>query len=567
MGSIALYNYTSQSVTNLPCGAMLGTEIVTKTGGTEVIDGVTWTVTKTSNTNGYYRIEATTPNKISMVNCYKALSAMGLSSVDLFDGDITSYFNTGSIRYGYNSDYTSLPYFTLSKSEVDTSNYDFNINVQPQTYYTGVEVHVYNSTTSTCLLSPVFVATDDTYEHGAFGFVTFEAQDAYPHDLTTINVYFYPSLTSDYVPDAGNYGYHPTSANTSSNKPGVGGVGKKADGTPSGKHPGYHTGTITQPGAPDESQASMTGVGLLTAYKIDKSNIQELAKCLYSQTLLSAIANISVNPLDAIVSLNIFPYNPTTGSSSAIRLLNHVCTALDLGVNAFGNPLTSQYATVDFGTVNIYENWGSFLDYSMTQIELYLPFIGTVELDVAECMDGSVNVEYTIDFITGMCVANVLCTRSITLPSGQIATSTAQHAFQGNCAIQVPLGNVSYSQMVGNLISACTTGLTNPTSGGVKIITDMATGGYEPNVTTKGSIVANAGFCSVLYPYIRITRPITAEPDSYQDAMGYPSYINTTLGECRDLCICDSIDLRSITGATASEIERIRQMCLDGVHV
>ena len=69
------------------------------------------------------------------------------------------------------------------------------------------------------------------------------------------------------------------------------------------------------------------------------------------------------------------------------------------------------------------------------------------------------------------------------------------------------------------------------------------------------------------YPYIKVTRPITTEPDSYQTVMGYPSYINTTLGQCDDLCVCAEIDLKTITGATPSELERIRQYCLNGVHV
>lgn len=166
-----------------------------------------------------------------------------------------------------------------------------------------------------------------------------------------------------------------------------------------------------------------------------------------------------------------------------------------------------------------------------------------------------------------MCVANVLCERSFPLPSGKLIPNRAQHAYQGNCAIQIPLSAADYGSMVGSLINACTQAISNPVGGFAGIASDAIAGGMRPNISSKGNIVANSGFCSVLYPYVRITRPITAEPDSYQEVMGYPSYINTSLGQCEDLCICDEIDLKDITGATEEELDRIRQMCKDGVYV
>ena len=232
-----------------------------------------------------------------------------------------------------------------------------------------------------------------------------------------------------------------------------------------------------------------------------------------------------------------------------------------------GSNLSSEFNVIEFGTVQIPENWGNFLDYSQTAIELYLPFVGTVNIDVSECMGGSINVQYTVDFFTGMCVANVLCERSFNLPSGKLIPNRAQHAYQGNCAIQIPLSATNYGSMVGSLINACTQGITNPVNGFMGVASDAVGGGFSPNVSSKGNIVANSGFCSVLYPYVRLTRPITAEPDSYQEVMGYPSYIDTSLGYCSGLCICDEIDLKGVTGATESELNKIRQYCKDGVYV
>ena len=364
----------------------------------------------------------------------------------------------------------------------------------------------------------------------------------------------------------GEKGFRPTGDYTSKDKPGIGGRGSEPGPTPR-----YKGDPVTQPGAPDESHASAVGSGFINCYEIDTANLAKVGQCLYGSTLLGLIQSLAINPLDFIISLMVFPAKPDVGAAENIKLGGWLAAAAGgaaLGFDASGNRLASEFKVVDFGTVQIPENWGSFLDYQ-SQIELYLPFVGTVSIDVSECMAGSINVQYTIDFFTGMCVANVLCSKpAFVLPNGEVIQDVvAQHAYQGNCAIQIPLSAVNYGNMVGSLINACTQGITNPVMGLVNGLDTGISGGFRPTVTSKGNIVANSGFCSVLYPYVRLTRPITAEPDSYQEVMGYPSYVNTTLGECEDLCVCDDIDLKGITGATDNEINRIRQLCKEGVYV
>lgn len=370
-------------------------------------------------------------------------------------------------------------------------------------------------------------------------------------------------LTIDPAP--GYKGFKPTGTKYKRTKPGVGGIGHGATGHK--QNPGYETDNISNPSAPNETYASAIGSGFVHAYNIVQNSLDGLAKCLWGTTLSTAITNLFVNPLDFIISLNVFPCKPSMGASTPIKIGKWQCITTDLGANAFGLPLTNQFKVLHFGTVNIYENWGSFLDYTNTSIELYLPFIGTVDIDTSEVMNGSIDLDYTIDFFTGMCVANVNCNRTVELPDGSVKNQKSQHSFQGNCSMSVPLSQIQYGNMIGSLIQAGTNGLKNPALGVGTLVNEAVSGGFKPSVTAKGTISANAGFCSVLFPYVRITRPISAESDSFQEVMGYPSYIDSTLGECEDLCICESIDLHTITGATDSEIERIRQLCLEGVHV
>lgn len=387
------------------------------------------------------------------------------------------------------------------------------------------------------------------------------------------NFYWSTTLTSESwgepETDPGDKGFRPTGAGTKKTRPGIG-------GRPSGGHgkdPEYRSDPITQPGDPDESGASASGSGFLTAYEMTSGNLAGVGACLFGSTLEGKLSGLFVNPLDWLVSLNVFPAKPTAGGSYPVKLgrykcVNDITDPEALGVDAYGAKLTKQFKVFDFGTLSVPENWGNFLDYEGTQIDLYLPFIGTVSIDPAELLGGTINVQYTIDFFTGMCVANVLCTKNMELPSGQaLSNINAQHSYQGNCATQIPLTRVDYGSMIGNLINSCTQAITNPTGALVNMAEGALNGAFRPSVTSKGNIVANSGYCSVLYPYLRITRPITAEPESFQEVVGYPSYINTTLGECDGICVCEDIDLKGITGATESELNKIKQACREGVYV
>lgn len=461
-------------------------------------------------------------------------------------------------------------YLRLTKIDPDEDWIDY--------YAGGTDAAQINCRTTWCPVDHVRVAlATATISNETYLGLYFQGHDLGPSANDTWNAWFFVYCEDpdgaynelfellDLGPAPGQPGYRPTGNKYVGDKA-IGGRG--AHSSDHGKQPGYYTDTLTNPGAPDESGASAVNSGMLTAYNITDNALANFATCLYSSTFSTALTGLFYNPLDFVISLNIFPAKPTTGSSTPVKLGRWKCTAGDLGTDASGLPLTNQFKTYNFGKIEVPENWGSFLDYSHTQIELFLPFIGSVEIDTAEVMNGEIEVEYTIDFFTGMCVANVNCNKTVVLPDGGHRPQYSQHSYQGNCAINVPLSQVQYGNMIGSLINAGTAGLTKGMGSGIATLaSEAASGAFKPSVTTRGTISANAGFCSVLRPYLRITRPISAESDSFQEVMGYTSYVDSKLGECQGYCVCDNIDLSSITGATESELERIKQMCLEGVHV
>lgn len=562
MGYLFAYNYTSHEVQNLPACVMQAADLqsITDHSVVDIKNGTTWSVVKSGNS-----IQIGGGGNISFDadNIEHILDICGISNRDVLSSDVITFPDAdiqAGTNYGFNSNFTARPYF----SYVIEGNF-YTLSLYPSSSSHSAQAEI----GANRFAAAIYAATNSSLTSGALGII---GANFGPYN-SVIDIYYDPSIVLNdiYGLAPGGKGFRPTAARTTKDIPGNGG---RPTGQPNKKDPDYASDTIAQPGAPDESVASAIGSGFLTCYKITPSNLELVGKNLYSETLLDIVKNITVNPLDFIVSLMIFPCSPAAvGSSTNIKLGGWLCAAAGggiinaLGTAAVGAPLSKQFAVFDFGTVSIDENFGSFLDYSQTTVELYLPFIGSVNIDVSECMGGSINVQYTVDFFTGMCVANVLCQRSFPLPSGKLIPNRAQHSYQGNCAIQIPLSAINYGSMIGSLINACTQGITNPVSGFVGMASDAVGGGFRPNVSSKGNIVANSGFCSVLYPYVRITRPITAEPYNYQEVMGYPSYINDTLGQCEGLCICDDIDLKGVAGATESELNKIRQYCKDGVYI
>lgn len=519
----------------------------------------------------YHAIEITGHGYINSDNYHLFMNAAGLGYIEYtFQADIRAWLeaNSGQHRFGGNETQTIYPtiagqYSTsnnfwqaqVSIAENAQSARTFSLSGQPHASYTTFGY-----------ASFIALDTRSEAEYGGFVFgliglncVHSATNDDVIFELSWNNTINARTLSAGYSPDAGQKGFKPVGDRTRPNSP-VGGGGR------SGQVPPYTTDTIELPGEPNESYASAIGSGFINVYKVEESQLRKVGNILFDPDFDGRLKQLISNPIDCLISLNVFPCAPHTGSSEYIRGFGFNFKFEDDSDSATGHRLSKQFRTFDFGSVVIPEQWESYLDYDATSVTLFLPFIGEVDLPTAEVMGSSVNVTYTVDFLTGMCVANVGITKAVSIGDRSVSNK-AVHSYQGNCAVNIPLTAVNYGAMVGSFINAANTGLRSGIAGGLSsLASDIVSGGFKPTVTTKGTLSANAGFCGVLYPYITINRPIPVECDNYQEVEGYPSYINNTIGSLQGLCVCDAIDLSGITGATASEIARLEQLCKEGVR-
>lgn len=568
MSYIGLYDYdNSFEPIGIPCANMAYSSVDNIPEG-DVVDatGVEWTIDKSTSGNmTTYTYTAPigsntilSPSALMKVPGLNTLiNAMGSNCMAMLDD-----MGVGTeFRAGADDQSISYPYYGFLMDEHASGNKRYKIQLA-QNAGTGTSREVVLSDSAHLTFCPVAFTTDseDIYGGCVYGLFWMETYDnGYTKIyLTYDNAINNNTFDTEYQPDPGNQGFKPRK--NKFKKP-------RGGGSKSGTKASYLSDVLTNPGEPDESEASVAGAGFIHVYKIDSQNLENLGEALFSQNMIAFINDIYMKPMDFVLSLNIFPCRPTNTSSQILKLGSHPVTLENFGVICTADKLNRQFKTFHFGTLSCAEMFESFLDYDSSAFSLYLPFIGEVDIDINEVMNGSITVDYTVDFYTGMCVANVLCEKVVELDDVS-PHQYSQHSFQGNCSVQVPLGAESYGAMVGSLINACAVGLKGNVAGAtLSFAADGISGGWAPTVSTKGSVSANAGFCSVLYPYVTITRPIPAENDTYQEVMGYPSYLPTNLGECQGLCVCEDILLENVPYATDNELSRIKQLCKEGIIV
>ena len=222
---------------------------------------------------------------------------------------------------------------------------------------------------------------------------------------------------------------------------------------------------------PSLPSISAANSGLLTLFRPSLSQLHDLGDYLWTNItdFIENLQKLFSNPMDYFVAFHIVPCSPNVGTARNIKigLWN---------TNISMPPVLSQWHTHNCGMVTLPEYWGSALDYApYTKLTLFLPFIGSVQLDTDEFMGKQINVTYNIDLLSGQCVAMVT---TPTLP-GQ--TGSVVYQFTGECSVSVPLTGADWSRVYSAVFGAVGTALTG------------AVGAASAGVAAGGATAALAG--------------------------------------------------------------------------
>lgn len=284
---------------------------------------------------------------------------------------------------------------------------------------------------------------------------------------------------------------------------------------------------------------------LWAIYNPTLGQLNSLGSWLWSSNFIDQLLKIFNDPMQAIIGLHKVYATPSISGSGNIKV-----GYLDSGVPS--NIVGNQYTYIDCGSVSLREYYGNVLDYSpYTTVQLYLPFIGIVSLDIADVSRSTISIRYGVDVLTGACLASVSVQRD---NAGGVL-----YQYSGNCACQYPLSSGSYMGMVTGAI-----GTLGSLARGNIFGTAMGIAGMHTNIEHSGGFSGNAGAMGIKKPYLIISRPQSAINDGFPSIQGYPSNYFTRLGNCSGFTQVAECHVENIS-ATDKELDKIKDLLKEGV--
>lgn len=328
-------------------------------------------------------------------------------------------------------------------------------------------------------------------------------------------------------------------------------ITKLITNTPAPNPPTTGSGDSPTTVVPEGSASSLWAV-----YNPTQAQVDAFGSWLWSSDLVEQIKKLFNDPMQAIIGIHKVFATPATGGSQNIK-----CGYIDSGVPAA--VVTSQYTTVDCGTVRLNEYFGNVFDYApYTEVSLYLPFIGIVKLDIADVMRSSINVKYHVDVITGACLADVKVTRD--------GGGGVLYQYSGSAIVTYPLSSGSYASALTGILSIAGGVAATIASGGA--LAPAALGAavgvsrLHTDVQKSGSFSGAAGAMGSKKPYLIISRPQTAMPSSYKHLEGQPANHYTKLSKASGYVKVRSVIVSGLN-ATDTELDMIQEALQQGVEL
>lgn len=258
-------------------------------------------------------------------------------------------------------------------------------------------------------------------------------------------------------------------------------------------------------------------------YILNKSEVDSIQDYIYGaddttlENFLKGISNFGGSPMDAFISLHMWPFDVrdfVSGSNTA-KLVVGRTTISDGGGDVIGYVMPPDAnGIIDCGHFHIDEVFESFLDYEpYTTINLFIPFIGSVDLAPSLYMGKTVSVKIICDWITGA-MTGVVYADGIPLvyQQGIGAVSLSMTGDNHSRTAGDVLGGLigAGASAVGAVASAKTGNLGAALNFGTKAAEMAASAWNDYGRTDFNQAGSSSPMCSLympMYCYITISRP------------------------------------------------------------
>lgn len=323
---------------------------------------------------------------------------------------------------------------------------------------------------------------------------------------------------------------------------------------------------------PDIINPTYIPTGLMTIYELQQNTLTELGKKLWSENIFTNFLKITGNPIDSIIGLYVSYINFQDSDSKSI-MLGNVDTQIIAPV------INEVIKTVDCGTININEFWGDFKDYNpFTKIQIFLPYIGVMDLNVNEIMHSTLNLIYRFNLLTNTCVALISISKTI----DETNLNSVLYQFDGSFLDEIPISaasnntkisaRLSQMQQVSNGILRIA-GAPQDTNGFTKANIGINAGfnimqseisAHHLDVARTGALKGSAGIIGISEPYIIIERCMPNYPSSYAKNIAVPTDKTITFNSLTGFTQILQVFINNFTG-TQNEYNELLTLLYEGV--
>lgn len=277
----------------------------------------------------------------------------------------------------------------------------------------------------------------------------------------------------------------------------------------------------------------------------------QLGEELWNENFFTALIKNANSPLDNIVSCKLFPLNIAKHNPQRLTIGN-----VDMGQDAYVITNKQVYSSQEFVFGEIFTK-RKFLNYEpYLKLQLYLPFVGNVNISPQEVIGNRVQIKWIIDFVTGN-LETVVC-----------INGKQRFTYNSQCGVDIPLSASNRTLIEANSIkNAVFATLSKNPVGALSSVTEFASGllGNE-STSQNGTPSPSTALCTDMNPYFTIERVNYSESEGYAKTYGEPLCQWWQLGYLKGYTQCANVKLNKIN-CTEQEKERIKSLLESGVYL
>lgn len=328
----------------------------------------------------------------------------------------------------------------------------------------------------------------------------------------------------------------------------------------------------------DEITEDGISSGFITLYNPTRAQMTSFNDWLWTDindSLSQQIKRVIASPMEAVLFIALAHISPPAGESSKEIKFCGIRT------NVYSKYLTKRFVQYDCGSLTIKGDTLTFLDFQpYSKCEIYLPAIGYKELDINDIIDSEITLKYSVDWLSGGCLAQLRMTRGTRRSDGDAELDhNILYEFQGNIYSYLPIAASDWKSFYSNLISGVS-GLAGMLSGSPQAIVGGLANiagsvmSQQVSVQKSGSVTTSYGYMGQQKISLFITRPILAEPTDFNVYKGYTSNIYRKIGDVKGYIEIDESTLwigtksipQGFDGITEEEAEMLRNICNSGFY-